>query len=384
MSLSSTQKLTRSARRIVVKVGSSVLTNDSGLRTRVFTELARQIAVLTKDKRDVVLVSSGAIALGSRELGWTHSDQTIPEKQAAAAIGQIGLCEMYKRRFARYGLRVSQVLVTRFDLDDRERFINARHTLNGLLELGVVPIVNENDTVATDEIRFGDNDNLSATVVNLIGADLLIILTDVEGLYERPPRKGSSKPRIIKEVREITDEIEHAAAGSSTTFGRGGMITKVQAARTAAQSGAATVLCDGRRRDIILRIAQGEAIGTIFAPSTRMKSRKHWLAFTVQTRGHLVLNSGAVLALQDGKGSLLPSGVTEVSGNFGIGDPISCRDVENHEVARGLSSYSSSDLRRIMGRSTSEINQVLGYSNGEEAIHRDDLVWLGSKTSGNS
>ena len=371
----------RDARRLVVKVGSAVLTRDGAIRPRVVGEIARQVAALGEHGRQVVIVSSGAIALGSHSLGWSHPGRSIPEKQAAAAVGQIGLSELWRRRFARFERHVAQVLVTRSGLDDRERFLNARHTLATLLDLGVVPVVNENDTVATEEIRFGDNDNLSATVVNLVAADLLVILTDVEGLYrEAPARKGGAAEALFGVVPAITPEVERAAGGSGSAFGRGGMITKLQAARTAARSGAATVLCNGRRRDVLLEVAAGAPVGTLFLAGSRLASRKHWLAFTARPRGRVVLDDGAVRALRQGGRSLLPAGVVRVEGSFGIGDPVALVDGGGGEIARGLAAYPSGEVERIRGRSTREITSVLGYSNGDEVVHRDDLVLLGDST----
>ena len=365
----------RRARRIVVKVGSSVLTRDGALRARIFSDVARQVSALGEQGREVVVVSSGAIAIGSRELGWEVPGRSIPEKQAAAAVGQIGLIEIYRRRFARHGRRVGQVLVTRTGLEERERFLNARHTLLTLLRLGVVPIVNENDTVATEEIRFGDNDNLSATVVNLVGADLLVILTDVDGLYDRPPSEaGARPPRLYDVVESIGAEIERAAQGSSSAFGRGGMTTKLQAAQAAARCGASTVLCNGSAKDVLLRVAGGERAGTLFLAGSRIASRKHWLAFTLGARGSLVIDEGAAKALVERGKSLLPAGIVEVRGKFGIGDPVSCIDPSGRELARGLVAYGSEEIRRIARRPAREIAQVLGYSNGDEVIHRDDLV----------
>jgi glutamate 5-kinase len=366
----------RRAKRIVVKVGSGVLTRDGEIRSRVFGELARQLSTLCDQGREVVLVSSGAIALGSRELGWSHPGRSIPEKQAAAAVGQIGLCETYRRRFARHGRGVAQVLLTRSGLQERERFLNARHTLHTLLGLGVVPIVNENDTVATEEIRFGDNDNLSATVVNLIGAELLVIATDVDGLYREPPRPGGPKPQIYDVVPRITPEVERAAGGSVRAFGRGGMITKLSAARSAARCGASTVLCNGLAKNALLRAAAGEPIGTLFPTGNRLASRKHWLAFTARARGELVVDDGAVKALVERGKSLLPAGIASARGEFGIGDPVTCVDARGAEIARGLVAYSSEAIERIAGLSTRKIPQVLGYSNGDEVIHRDDLVLI--------
>ena len=369
------------AARIVVKVGSSILTAAGAVRPRVFTELIRQVSELTDAGRQVVVVSSGAIAMGSHRLGWDHPGRSIPEKQAAAAVGQIALMERYRLGFARRGRQVAQVLVTRVGLDDRERYLNAERTLSTLLKLGVVPIVNENDTVSTEEIRFGDNDNLSATVVNLIGADLLILLTDVDGLFREPPKKGAPMPPLYGVVPEITSEITAAAQESGHTFGRGGMITKLEAVQKAALSGAATVIANGRRRNTLLRVAAGEAEGTLFLPGppeTRLGSRKHWLAFTARPRGDLLVDAGAATALRERGRSLLPAGVTGVRGDFGIGDVVRCVDPKGREVARGLVAYSAAEVSRICGVSTRQIVPVLGYSNGSEVIHRDDLVVVGS------
>ncbi len=364
------------AKRIVVKVGSSTLTRDGVPRSRKFGDLAKQLAELTDQGKQLVLVSSGAIAVGCRELGWQHGGRTVREKQAAAAVGQVGLVELYQRRFRRYGKRVAQVLLTRSGLEDREQFLNARHTLLELLRLGVIPIVNENDTVATEEIRFGDNDNLSATIVNLVGADLLILLTDVDGLYETRPESGKPKPTLITEVSKVTPAIRRAAQGSDSAFGRGGMITKLEAAQSAARGGATTVICNGNSRDILQRVAAGEAVGTVFLSGEKMASRKHWLAYTTRTRGKLVLDDGATGALVNKGRSLLPAGIVRVSGNFRIGDAVACIDSKGRERARGLVAYASDDISRIMGLATREVKRVLGYSNGDEVIHRDDLVVL--------
>lgn len=366
------------ARRIVVKVGSSTLTNRGRLRARKFGQLAESISRLMDSGREIVLVSSGAIAVGSQQLGWHQPGQSIPEQQAAAAIGQIGLVEIYRRRFAQYGKKVGQVLLTRAGLEDRERFLNARHTLQQLLRLGAVPIVNENDTVATDEIRFGDNDNLSATIVNLVGADLLVILTDVEGLYREKPTPGKRKPDLIEVVQSITPEIEAAARGSASQFGRGGMASKLEAARTAARSGTATVVCSGRIANVLERIVEGESLGTLFLPGTPISSRKHWLAFTTRTHGTLVVDEGAAHALNNRGRSLLPAGIVDVRGQFGIGEPVLCIQEDGREFARGLPAYGAEDIHRIKGLDTKDIPTVLGYSNGDEVIHRDDLVILDS------
>jgi glutamate 5-kinase len=377
------RELVTGARRIVVKVGSSVLTSEGQLRTRLFGQLARQVAEASapersggRARRRFVIVSSGAIAMGARILGWKDRGRSIPEKQAAAAVGQIGLVETYQKRFARHGLSVGQVLVTRQGMEDRERFLNARHTLMTLLDLGVVPIVNENDTVATEEIRFGDNDNLSATVLNLVAGDLLVLLSDVDGLYESRPEPGRPKPKMFDEIEKIDARVKRAASGPGSAFGSGGMATKLQAAETAARSGAATVICNGRKKDVLLRLLAGEREGTLFHPGERLASRKHWLAFTTRPRGELVLDDGAVRAVEQGGKSLLPAGIVEVRGRFGIGDPVACVDAAGREVARGLAAYASGEVERIRGLETRKVAKVLGYSNGTAVVHRDDLVLL--------
>lgn len=377
MSIDPRRRILSDARRIVVKVGSSTLTHHGRIRSRKFGELAKAICALADSGREVVLVSSGAIAVGSHRLGWTHPGRSIREKQAAAAVGQVGLGEIYRNRFQRHGREIAQVLVTRTGLEDRERFLNARHTLLELLRLGVVPIVNENDTVATDEIRFGDNDNLSATIVNLIGAQVLIILTDVDGLYAAPPVRGRPRPPLIDIVDRITPGIRSAAQGSDSDYGRGGMTTKLQAAESAALTGAATVLCNGSRPEVLSHVVDGQPVGTLFLPGERLTSRKHWLAFTTRTRGALVIDEGAIKAVVKHGRSLLPAGIVAVKGEFGIGDAVKCVDATGAEHARGLVAYSSREVARILGQPTNQIAPVLGYSNGAEVIHRDDLVVLG-------
>jgi len=368
--------MARRARRIVVKIGSSVLTDRGRIRPRAFTRIADEVAALAGEGRQLVIVSSGAIAMGSHVLGQAQPIRSIPEMQAAAAVGQISLVETYRRRFQRHGIAVAQVLVTRAGLESRERFLNARNTLAALLRHGVVPVVNENDTVATDEIRFGDNDNLSATVVNLVDAELLVLLSDVEGLYREPPRAGAPRPPRFDVVERIDAEVERAARGSASAFGRGGMITKLQAARTAAASGAATVIASGRERDVLQRVAAGESVGTLFLPGARLRSRKHWLAFTHRPRGELVVDPGAARALLERGRSLLPAGIRAVRGRFRVGDAVACVDEAGRELARGLVAYSADEVERIRGLSTRKIPQVLGYSNGDAVIHRDHLVVL--------
>jgi glutamate 5-kinase len=371
-----TARKSRKARRIVVKVGSSSLTRDGLLLTRKVGDLVRQISALMDGGHEVVLVSSGAIALGSAELGWKGEDRSLREKQAAAAVGQIGLSELYRRHFARRKRRIGQVLLTRSGLTDRERFLNARHTFLELIRIGVVPVVNENDTVATEEILFGDNDNLSATIVSLIDADLLVILTDVDGLFESPPTEGQPAPRLIEDIAKITPAVRRSAGRSESATGRGGMITKLEAAQIASRSGAGTVICNAGTRDILLRVASGERIGTRIEAGERMASRKHWLAFTTRSTGELVIDDGAHSALGRRGRSLLAAGVREVRGKFRVGDAVTCVDREGNAIARGLVGYNSTDLGRIAGLPTPKAKRVLGYWNGDEIIHRDDLVLL--------
>ncbi len=379
MTRSDPRRVVQRARRIVVKVGSSTLTRNGAVRPQAFTQIAQQVSALADAGREIVLVSSGAIAVGAGTLGWDQPGRSIPQMQAAAAVGQIGLMDLYRRRFARRGRTVAQVLLTRSGLSDRERYLNARHTLQELLRLGVIAIVNENDTVATDEIRFGDNDSLSATLVDLIGADLLVILTDVDGLYQRCPSDDEPHPPLIDLVERITPRLLAAAQGSNSAFGRGGMLTKLEAAKAAARSGAATVVCNGSKRGVLEAVAAGRPVGTLFLPNIggeRLASRKHWLAFTARTRGQIVLDDGASRAVRSRGRSLLPAGIIAVRGRFGIGDSVALVDGAGQELARGLSAYASEDVERIKGAKASAIQQVLGYSNGDAVVHRNDLVVL--------
>ena len=373
-------KIVPAAKRIVVKIGSSTLTRDGRLRPHKFSAIAKDVSQLIEKGREVVVVSSGAIAVGAHRLGWKHAGESIREKQAAASVGQIGLLELYQRRFAKHGLLVGQVLLTRAGLEDRERFLNARRTMLELLRLGVVPIVNENDTIATEEIRFGDNDNLAATIVNAVDADLLVILTDVEGLYEHAPVPDEPNAPLIRTVQKITPAIRKAASGAGTRFGSGGMVTKLEAATNAARSGAATVLCSGRVAGVLGKLIDGERHGTLFEPGKKLRSKKHWLAFTAKTRGRIVIDDGAVRALIENGRSLLPAGIVGVEGDFKLGDTVCCVDAQGSEVARGLVVYSSQDIQRLAGLPTKEISRVLGYTHGDEIIHRDDLVLVRDQT----
>ncbi|CAJ0711299.1 Glutamate 5-kinase [Ralstonia edaphis] len=365
------------ARRLVVKVGSSLVTNDGrGLDQAAIARWAAQIAALRAAGKEVVLVSSGAIAEGMQRLGWAKRPKEIHELQAAAAVGQMGLAQVYESEFARHSIRTAQVLLTHGDLADRERYLNARSTLLTLLSLGVVPIINENDTVVTDEIKFGDNDTLGALVTNLIEGDALIILTDQRGLYTADPRKEPGA-RFVDEAQAGTPDLEQMAGGAGSSIGKGGMLTKILAAKRAAKSGAHTIIASGREADVLARLASGEAIGTqLRAPTGRMAARKQWMIDHLQLRGRVVLDAGAVEKLTAGGKSLLPIGVTEVQGEFARGEVISCVDAAGCEVARGLTNYSSAEARLIARKASSEIEAVLGYVSAAELVHRDNLVLL--------
>jgi glutamate 5-kinase len=371
------RSLIADARRLVVKVGSSLVTNDGrGLDQAAIAHWAAQIAALRAAGKEVVLVSSGAIAEGMQRLGWAKRPKEIHELQAAAAVGQMGLAQVYESEFARHGIRTAQVLLTHGDLADRERYLNARSTLLTLLSLGVVPIINENDTVVTDEIKFGDNDTLGALVTNLIEGDALIILTDQRGLYTADPRKDPNA-RFVDEAQAGAPDLEQMAGGAGSSIGKGGMLTKILAAKRAAKSGAHTIIASGREADVLARLASGEAIGTqLRAPTGRMAARKQWMIDHLQLRGKVVLDAGAVEKLTGGGKSLLPIGVTEVQGEFARGEVISCVDAAGHEVARGLTNYSSSEARLIARKASTEIESVLGYVSATELVHRDNLVLL--------
>jgi len=364
------------ARRLVVKVGSALVTNNgSGLALDHLAEWARQIAKLRESGHQVLLVSSGAIAAGMQKLGWAARPSAMHELQAAAAVGQMGLAQAYESCFTQYGLKTAQILLTHDDLADRGRYLNARSTLITLIGLGVIPIINENDTVVTDEIKFGDNDTLGALVANLVEAEALVILTDQQGLYTADPRKDASAT-LVREHRADDVQLESMAGGAGTSIARGGMITKVRAAQRAARSGAHTVIASGHEPDVLLRLAQGEALGTLlYATATPLAARKQWLADHLQLVGSLILDEGAVKALEAGK-SLLPVGVTKVEGEFERGAVVACRTPDGREVARGLTNYSSSEARRIAQHPSQEIEAILGYTDEAEMIHRDNIVTL--------
>ena len=365
------------ARRLVVKVGSSLVTNEGqGLDHAALARWAEQIAELKRRKKDVVLVSSGAVAEGMQRLGWKRRPNALHELQAAAAVGQMGLVEAYESCFRKHDLHTAQVLLTHEDLADRKRYLNARSTLRTLVDLGVIPVINENDTVATDEIRFGDNDTLAALVTNLIEADVLVILTDQPGLYTKDPRRHADA-QLVGEGKAGDPVLEKMAGGIGSHVGSGGMLTKVLAAKRAARSGAATVIASGREPNVLVRLASGEAIGTqLVAETLTLAARKQWMADHLQVRGKLRLDDGATRALKTEGKSLLPIGVLEASGEFERGEVVSCLDLQGHEIARGLVNYSSAETRKILKSPSHEIEARLGYIDEPELIHRDNLVLL--------
>ena len=369
------QDLLRGARRIVVKVGSSLVTNEGrGLDEAAIGEWCRQLAALAGQGREVIMVSSGAIAEGMKRLGWATRPHELNELQAAAAVGQMGLAQMYETKLRENGLRSAQVLLTHADLADRERYLNARSTLLTLLGLRVLPVINENDTVVNDEIKFGDNDTLGALVANLVEADVLVILTDQRGLYSADPRKDP-QARFIHVAHAGDPALEAMAGGAGSSIGKGGMITKILAAKRAARSGASTVIAWGRERDALLRLASGEPIGTLLvAPTQKSQARKRWMADHLQLRGAVLVDEGAVAKLvREGK-SLLPIGMTAVEGEFSRGEVIAVRDASGGEIARGLANYASAEARLLCRKPSGEIEKLLGYMAEPEMIHRTNLV----------
>lgn len=365
------------AKRLVIKIGSSILTaRSAGLRLDHVQRLSSEIARLKQKERDVVLVSSGAIVAGIAKLDLKAYPQTLPLKQAAASAGQSRLIHAYETCFQEAGQKIAQVLLTHQDLADRKRFLNARHTLTTLLQLGVIPIINENDSVSVDEIRFGDNDTLAAQVAHLVDADIFIILSDVDGLFTQDPRHYPDAT-LISEITDITPDIEQGAGTSQSQESRGGMVTKIQAAKLARQFGVPTLLLNGETPDLLPSVFAGSEQGTLFFPQGRkLPSRKHWIAYTLRSKGQLVLDSGAVTALTRQGKSLLPSGIVEVQGTFMAGDPVSCVDVDGKEFAKGLVNFSSDVVSGIKGCRTNEIHRESGTHEYEEVIHRDNLVLL--------
>ena len=365
----------QNAKRIVVKVGSSLVTNDGrGLDEEAIGEWCRQLAVLMRDGREVIMVSSGAIAEGMKRLGWTSRPTAIQELQAAAAVGQMGLAQMYETKLRGHQLGSAQVLLTHADLADRERYLNARSTLLTLLKLGVVPVINENDTVVNDEIKFGDNDTLGALVANLVEADVLVILTDQKGLFTADPRKEPTA-QFIHEAKAGDPALEAMAGGAGSSIGRGGMITKILAAKRAAGSGASTVIAYGREPDALVRIIQGDSIGTLLVAQTqKTQARKQWMADHLQLRGTVIVDAGAAAKVRDEGKSLLPIGMVQVEGDFSRGDVIAVKSPDGTEIARGLANYASGEARLLCRKPSSEFEKLLGYVAEPEMLHRDNLV----------
>ena len=377
MTTSDRVSVIRTSRRLVVKVGSSLVTNSGqGLDRDALAHWAQQISSLVRGGKEVLLVSSGAVAEGMQRLGWKKRPKALHELQAAAAVGQMGLVQAYEMCFREHDLRTAQILLTHEDLADRRRYLNARSTLRTLLTLGIIPIINENDTVATDEIRFGDNDTLGSLVTNLVEADALVILTDQPGLFSADPRKDPSAT-LVEEARAGDPALERMAGGAGSDIGSGGMLTKVLAAKRAARSGAHTVIASGREPEVLLRLAAGEAIGSqLVVDTATLAARKQWLADHLQTRGRLHLDQGAIRALQQDGKSLLPIGVHDVEGDFVRGEVVACLAPDGREIARGLVNYSAMETRRILRTASADIESILGYVVESELIHRDNLVLL--------
>ncbi|WP_312843356.1 glutamate 5-kinase [Diaphorobacter nitroreducens] len=374
----------RDARRIVVKVGSSLVTNEGrGLDEVAIGEWCRQLAALVRgqggEPREVIMVSSGAIAEGMKRLGWSSRPGEIHELQAAAAVGQMGLAQMYETKLREHSMGSAQVLLTHADLADRERYLNARSTLLTLLRLGVVPVINENDTVVTDEIKFGDNDTLGALVANLVEADALVILTDQKGLYTADPRRDP-QAQFVHEAQAGDAALEAMAGGAGSSIGKGGMITKILAAKRAAGSGASTVIAWGREPDVLLRLARGESIGTLLVAQTQKnQARKQWMVDHLQLRGSVTVDAGAAARLREDGKSLLPIGMVAVEGDFVRGDVIAVRDAGGTEIARGLANYASAEARLLCRKPSAEFERLLGYAAEPEMVHRDNMVVLGAR-----
>ena len=374
----------RDARRIVVKVGSSLVTNEGrGLDEVAIGEWCRQLAALVRgqggEPREVIMVSSGAIAEGMKRLGWSSRPGEIHELQAAAAVGQMGLAQMYETKLREQAMGSAQVLLTHADLADRERYLNARSTLLTLLRLGVVPVINENDTVVTDEIKFGDNDTLGALVANLVEADALVILTDQKGLYTADPRRDP-QAQFVHEAQAGDAALEAMAGGAGSSIGKGGMITKILAAKRAAGSGASTVIAWGREPDVLLRLARGESIGTLLVAQTQKnQARKQWMVDHLQLRGSVTVDAGPAAKLREDGKSLLPIGMVAVEGDFVRGDVIAVRDPGGTEIARGLANYASAEARLLCRKPSAEFERLLGYAAEPEMVHRDNMVVLGAR-----
>ncbi len=378
------QETLANAKKILIKVGSAVLTGAEGLDLKIIDALVAEMSELIKNGYAIVLVTSGAIASGKHRLNITGRLKSIPEKQAAAAVGQGRLMRVYSKSFEKNGLYVAQLLLTLSDLTDRQRFLNVRNTLSTLMEWQVTPIINENDSVAVDEIKFGDNDNLAAMIANIVEADLFINLTSTAGLYDSNPAEFK-KAKLIPLVSEFTEEIESIATAETSSVGTGGMKSKVLAAKKVTAIGIPCIIAPGKKKNILTDIIAGKEIGTLFLPvAERLNSKKYWIAFTLHSRGKLVVDDGACKALLEKGRSLLPSGIINVEGDFAVGDPVSCIDREGTTVAKGLVNYSSAEIRKIMGLKTARIAQVLGHKDYDEVIHRDNLAVTRSAPRGKS
>jgi glutamate 5-kinase len=371
------QTLFDKAKRVVVKVGSAILTGENGINKQVVDNLAKEISFLHSSGREVILITSGAVAAGKRKIHISDDlELTIKQKQALAAIGQSSLMHDYDEAFAGYGKNIAQILLTHSDLANRKRYLNVRNTILTLFKYGVIPVINENDTVSTEELKFSDNDNLGALVANLIEADMFICLTDVDALYDRNPLIDP-QAKAIYTVAEVTDEILAMAGNSKSVLGTGGMRSKIQAAKMVSAGGGSSFIGPGRQTDILKHLFSGEIVGTFFLPrKEKMQSRKRWIAYVLKPKGKLVLDQGACSAITKNGKSLLPSGVVEVDGQFGVGDPVRCADLQNNPVAVGLTNFSSDDLRKIKGMHSGRIEKVLGTKESDEVMHRDNLVIL--------
>jgi len=366
-----------SARKILIKIGSAVLTGTSGLDLKIIDALVQEMCDLTRRGFSIILVTSGAIASGKHRLNIAGALKSIPEKQAAAAVGQGRLMRVYSKAFEKNNLYVAQILLTLADLTDRQRYLNIRNTLSTLMEWHVTPIINENDSVAVDEIKFGDNDHLAAMIANIIEADLFINLTATDGLYDCNPSQ-SKKAKLIGLVTEITDEILAAATCETSSVGTGGMKSKIMAAQKVTSIGIPCIIAPGRKKKVLSDIIAGREIGTLFLPQTsRLASRKYWIAFTLRPRGRLIVDDGAKKALVEKGKSLLPSGITAAEGEFAAGDPVTCVDQAGNLLAKGLVNFNAAEVRKIMGLKTSQIFPVLGHKDYDEVIHRDNLVISG-------
>ena len=371
------RQILRRVRRVVIKIGSQILSTSAGIEESRLRALVHELALLQEQKKEIVVVSSGAVAAGMSRLGRKQRPRTIPEKQALAAVGQINLMALYERYFSKFDIRVAQVLLTHADLASRQRYINAKHTFQTLLASGIVPIVNENDTVAVEEMKFGDNDHLSALVATLLSADLLVILSDVEGVYDRDPRLDANA-ELIPLIENVKAARANINGTSRSTAGTGGIQTKVAAAEEAAIAGIPTIISSGLASRPLSRIfARAEESGTLILPEpNRLTHRKHWIAFNLKPAGAVIVDAGAYEALLRKGKSLLPSGLKEVHGAFGVGECVRCLDTQGREFARGLVNYSAHELNQIKGLHTSKIEKILGYKAYDEIIHRDDLVLL--------